>query len=220
MFQPGGITYYGCRGAPELEITHPLFAPRRESGGIIPKLKPKANQTMSLMSVPPGERVPGEVNVIIEIPDQTGPVKYEVDKKSGAVFVDRFLTTSMLYPCNYGYVPESLALDGDPLDVLVVTPQPLISGTVIPCRLIGLLKMEDEAGDDAKLLGVPADHLTRQYRKVLEYNDLPESQLATIEHFFCHYKDLEQNKWVQMEGWADAARARQELTESLERYRR
>ncbi len=170
------------------------------------------------MSVPPGGNLPDEVNVIIEIPDQTGPVKYEVDKKTGAVFVDRFLTTSMLYPCNYGYVPETLALDGDPLDVLVVTPQPLISGTVIPCRLVGVLQMEDEAGDDAKLLGVPADRLTRQYRTVKETTDLPQSLLDTIEHFFSHYKDLEQNKWVKVTGWADAARARQELMESLERY--
>jgi len=173
---------------------------------------------MSLMSVPPGDKVPEEVNVIIEIPDQTGPVKYEVDKDTGAVFVDRFLTTSMLYPCNYGYVPNSLALDGDPLDVLVVTPQPLISGTVIPCRLVGVLQMEDEAGDDAKLLGVPADHLTRQYRAVKEYTDLPESLLATIEHFFAHYKDLEANKWVKVAGWAGSARAHRELEESLARY--
>ena len=173
---------------------------------------------MSLKSVSPGANVPDEVNVIIEIPAQTGPVKYEVDKETGAVFVDRFLATAMFYPCNYGYVPDTLALDSDPLDVLVVTPNPLISGTVIPCRLVGVLEMEDEAGDDAKLLAVPCDRLTRQYRNIQEATDLPPELLSSVRHFFEHYKDLEDGKWVKVRGWGDAKAARAELMASIARH--
>jgi len=174
---------------------------------------------MSLNAVTPGPDAPDIVNVVIEIPANTGPVKYEVDKYTGAVFVDRFMSTSMFYPCNYGYVPDTLALDDDPLDVVVVTPHQLLPGVVIPCRMVGMLKMEDEAGPDAKLLGVPADHLTPVYREVKEATDLPAQLLASIEHFFVHYKDLEEGKWVKTDGWDDAAAARAELITSLERYR-
>ena len=173
---------------------------------------------MGLSSVKPGNNLPEEVNVVIEIPAQTGPVKYEVDKETGAVFVDRFLATSMFYPCNYGYVPGTLALDGDPLDVLVVTPHPLISGTVIPCRLVGVLEMEDEAGDDAKLLGVPIDKLSTLYTDICDVTELPEILRNSIQHFFEHYKDLEDGKWVKVRGWADANIARKELVDSLRRY--
>ena len=174
---------------------------------------------MSLSAVTPGPDSPDIVNVVIEIPANTGPVKYEVDKYTGAVFVDRFMSTSMFYPCNYGYVPQTLALDDDPLDVVVVAPHSLLPGVVIPCRFVGVLRMEDEAGDDAKLLGVPADHLTPVYREVFEAVDLPTQLLASIEHFFGHYKDLEEGKWVKTNGWGDAAAARAELVSSLERFR-
>jgi inorganic pyrophosphatase len=174
---------------------------------------------MSLDGVGAGPDVPSVVNVVIEIPANTGPVKYEVDKATGALFVDRFLSTSMFYPCNYGYVPDTLAADGDPLDVVVIAPHPLLSGVVIPCRLVGVLRMEDEAGDDAKCLGVPADHLTPLYRDVRDIGDVSESLLSTIEHFFVHYKDLEEGKWVKARGWGDALEARAELEASLATYR-
>ena len=174
---------------------------------------------MSLDGVGAGPDVPNVVNVVIEIPANTGPVKYEVDKATGAVFVDRFLSTSMFYPCNYGYVPDTLAADGDPLDVIVLTPHALLSGVVIPCRLVGMLRMEDEAGDDAKCLGVPADHLTPLYQDVRDIGDVSDSLLSTIEHFFVHYKDLEKDKWVKTRGWGDASEARAELEASLAEYR-
>jgi inorganic pyrophosphatase len=174
---------------------------------------------VSLNSVTAGPDVPDLVNVVIEIPANTGPVKYEVDKFTGAVFVDRFLSTSMFYPCNYGYVPQTLAADGDPLDVAVVTPEPLLPGSVIPCRLVGVLHMEDEAGDDAKCLGVPADHLTPLYRHIRDIGDVSEHLRSTIEHFFVHYKDLEEGKWVKTRGWGDAADACKALEEALAQYR-
>ncbi len=174
---------------------------------------------MSLMSVGPGPDFPDVVNVIIEIPAQTGPVKYEVDKYTGAVFVDRFMATSMFYPCNYGYVSQTLGQDGDPVDVLVITPHPLLPGTVIPCRMVGMLRMEDESGGDAKLLAVPADHLTRSYLKVRDVHDVAPELLASIEHFFVHYKDLEPGKWVKTQGWTGCEDALAELRESALRYR-
>ena len=173
---------------------------------------------MGLDSVGAGPDVPAVVNVVIEIPANTGPVKYEVDKLTGAVFVDRFLSTSMFYPCNYGYVPETLAADGDPLDVIVLTPHPVLSGTVIPCRLVGMLRMEDEAGDDEKCLGVPADHLTPLYRNIRDINDVSDHLRASIEHFFAHYKDLEEGKWVRTDGWAAAGEAREVLELALAQY--
>lgn len=170
---------------------------------------------MSLKSVGPGSKVPDEINVVVEIPANTGPVKYEVDKDTGAVFVDRFMATAMFYPCNYGYVPDSLADDGDPLDVLIVTPHPLIAGTVITCRPVGVLEMTDEAGDDAKIISVPVDRVTRIYAGVQSVADLPEPLVRSIEHFFDHYKDLEQGKWVNIKGWGDAATAKELVRKAL-----
>ena len=174
---------------------------------------------MSLHAVPPGIHAPDEVNVIIEIPANTGPIKYEVDKVSGAVFVDRFMATPMFYPCNYGYVPETLADDGDPLDVLVITPYPLLSGCVVTARPVAVLKMRDEAGDDAKILAVPPTRLTTEFQDVVSPETVQVQLLRRIEHFFAHYKDLEPGKWVEIEGWGDAAVARSLIVESLERHK-
>jgi inorganic pyrophosphatase len=174
---------------------------------------------MSLKHVGPGRNAPDEINVVVEIPSQTGPVKYEVDKASGAVFVDRFMATAMFYPCNYGYVPDSLADDGDPIDVMVVTPHPLIAGTVITCRPISVLEMDDEAGDDAKIVAVPISKVARIYDRIQTAADLPEGLVHTIEHFFAHYKDLEPGKWVKVRGWGDSKDAREYIAEALERFK-
>lgn len=173
---------------------------------------------MGLKHITSGRDVPNEVNVVIEIPTRGEPVKYEVDKDSGALFVDRFMATAMFYPANYGYVPHTLSDDGDPVDVLVVTPMPLISGAVIPCRPVGMLKMTDEKGFDAKVLAVPVDKLTSMYRDVKSHHDLPQQLLMSIEHFFSHYKDLEQGKWVKIEGWDGPEAARREIIDSVARY--
>jgi inorganic pyrophosphatase len=162
--------------------------------------------------------IPDEINVIIEIPAHSDPVKYEVDKKSGAMFVDRFMTTAMYYPCNYGYVPHTLSKDGDPADVLVVTPIPLISGCVVTCRPIAVLKMTDESGDDAKILAVPVSKLCKQWERANGPEDMPQSLLDQISHFFEHYKDLDEGKWVRVEGWGDAEAAKQELIDSVKLY--
>ncbi|NMP17252.1 MULTISPECIES: inorganic diphosphatase [unclassified Thalassotalea] len=173
---------------------------------------------MSLNTVPAGKNLPDEINVIIEIPAHADPVKYEVDKDSGAIFVDRFMSTCMHYPTNYGYVPHTLSEDGDPVDVLVPTPFPLMPGAVITCRPIGVLKMTDESGEDAKVLAVPVDKLSTIYRGINEATEMPELLLNQISHFFEHYKDLEPNKWVKIEGWADAQAAKDEITDSVKRY--
>lgn len=173
---------------------------------------------MSLSAVPTGKNPPEEINVIIEIPQGGEPIKYEIDKDSNALFVDRILGTSMRYPCNYGYVPHTLCGDGDPIDVLVVMPMALQAGCVVKCRPIGVLKMSDEAGQDSKLLAVPISKTTTLYDKVQSYKDLPEIQIQQIAHFFEHYKDLEPGKWVKVEGWADADAAKQEIVESIENY--
>jgi len=173
---------------------------------------------MSLDKVSPGRDVPNDINVIIEIPSHSDPVKYEVDKDTGALFVDRFMSTAMFYPCNYGYIPHTLGEDGDPVDVLVVTPLPLISGSVIRCRPVGVLNMSDEAGMDAKLIAVPADKLTPLYKTCKSIDDLPPSLLAQIAHFFEHYKDLEAGKWVKVEGWAGMEEAKAEIVASVKRY--
>lgn len=162
--------------------------------------------------------MPSDINVVIEIPADSDPVKYEVDKDSGAIFVDRFMGTAMHYPCNYGYVPQTLSEDGDPIDVLVVTPHPLISGSVIRCRPVGMLKMTDEAGPDAKILAVPGDKLTDLYSTVDSVRDLPTSLIAQIAHFFEHYKDLEPGKWVKTEGWVGVNEAHAEVLAGIERY--
>jgi len=173
---------------------------------------------MSLDRVPAGRDLPNDFNVIIEIPAHGDPIKYEVDKDSGAMFVDRFMSTAMHYPCNYGYIPHTLSDDGDPVDVLVITPIPLITGVVVRCRPVGMLKMADEAGEDAKLLAVPVDKLTNLYRDIESPRDLPESILSQISHFFEHYKDLEAGKWVQVQGWVGAAEAKAEILAGVERY--
>ena len=170
---------------------------------------------MSINDIPAGKNIPDEINVIIEIPANSDPVKYEVDKDTGALMVDRFMATAMFYPCNYGYIPNTLSEDGDPLDVLVPTPYPLINGAVIKCRPVGVLKMEDESGIDAKLIAVPIDKLSVIYREVQEATDLPALLLQQIEHFFEHYKDLEKGKWVKVQGWADAAEAKAEIVKSV-----
>ena len=175
---------------------------------------------MSLNAVPAGDRIPDEINVIIEIPAHSDPVKYEVDKDSGAVFVDRFMSAAMFYPCNYGYVPNTLSDDGDPRDVLVIAPHRLISGTVIRCRPIGVLKMSDESGIDSKLLALPTKKQTSIYDTVEEYSDLPPTYIKQIEHFFEHYKDLEKGKWVKVEGWQDSAEAKREIEEAVKMFNR
>jgi inorganic pyrophosphatase len=173
---------------------------------------------MSLDRVPAGAKLPDEFNVIIEIPMNADPVKYEVDKESGSVFVDRFMLTAMHYPCNYGYIPQTLSLDGDPVDVLVLAPFPVQVGSVIRARAIGVLNMEDEAGSDAKLLAVPVDKLYPPYSKIKSVQDVGELELARIQHFFEHYKDLEKGKWVKVQGWDGPEAARKEISESAQRY--
>lgn len=168
--------------------------------------------------IPPCNSNCDNINVVIEIPMQSDPVKYEVDKKTGTLHVDRFMTTAMYYPCNYGYVPGTLSEDGDPVDVLVITPYPLLSGAVICCRPIGMLQMTDEKGPDAKILSVPIDKLTHLYEDIKQFQDLPSQQLATIQHFFEHYKDLEKGKWVKVQGWLGPDAAKTEVNTSIERY--
>ena len=162
---------------------------------------------MSLHNVTPGAKAPHEFNVIIEIPMNADPIKYEVDHETGALFVDRFMSTAMHYPCNYGYIPNTLSDDGDPVDVLVITPVPLIPGVVVTCRPLGMLRMEDEAGGDNKLIAVPIDRILSIYTQWKSTADLNPLRLKTIQHFFEHYKDLEEGKWVKVVGWegVDAA---------------
>ncbi len=173
---------------------------------------------MALNRVSPGNNVPEEFNVIIEIPQNADPVKYEVDKESGAIFVDRFMGTAMHYPCNYGYVPKTISDDGDPVDVLVITPFPLIAGVVVRCRPLGMLKMTDEAGGDAKLLAVPIDKALPWYKHWKTYTDIAPERLAQIQHFFEHYKDLEKGKWVKIEGWDGPEAAKAEIMSSIAAY--
>jgi inorganic pyrophosphatase len=173
---------------------------------------------MGLDRVPSGKSLPNDFNVIIEIPMHADPVKYEVDKESGAVFVDRFMSTAMHYPCNYGYIPHTIAGDGDPVDVLVVTQFALPPGVVVRCRPIGLLAMEDEAGPDGKLLAVPVDSLTPMYRDIESPRDFPQVVLDQIAHFFAHYKDLERGKFVKVAGWLGSDEAKKEVMEGVRAY--
>ena len=175
---------------------------------------------MSLDNVTPGSKVPDAFNVVIEIPMNSDPVKYEVDKASGALFVDRFMSTAMHYPTNYGYVPQTISGDGDPVYVLVITPFPLVAGVVIPCRAIGILKMEDEAGEDGKVLAVPTDKILSIYKHLQKPEDLNELQLKTIAHFFEHYKDLEPGKWVKVLGWEGPESARKEIMDGIDNYQK
>jgi inorganic pyrophosphatase len=172
---------------------------------------------MSFDNVPAGKDLPNDINVIIENPMGAAPIKYEVDKDSGALFVDRFLHTPMYYPGNYGYVPNTLSGDGDPVDVLVVTHLPIAPGAVLRSRPIGVLKMEDDGGQDEKIIAVPVSKMIPLYDGVENYTDLPKITVEQIEHFFTHYKDLEKGKWVKVLGWADVDVAKQMLTEGLER---
>ena len=173
---------------------------------------------MGLNNLKVGKNVPDDINVVIEIPSNSSPIKYEVDKDSGMVMVDRFLGTAMFYPCEYGFVPHTLSEDGDPVDVLVVSPHSLIPGAVIRCRPVGMLRMTDESGKDAKILAVPVDKLTTRYQHVRKPLDLGKELIDAIEHFFTHYKDLEKGKWVKVEGWEDIDSARSEILASVERY--
>jgi inorganic pyrophosphatase len=173
---------------------------------------------MSLDNVTPGDKLPESFNVIIEIPMNGDPIKYEVDKESGAIFVDRFMNTAMHYPTNYGYVPKTIAGDGDPVDVLVVTPVPLMPGVVVPCRAIGILKMTDEAGEDGKVLAVPTNKILSLYSRWNKPEDLNPMRLKAIEHFFEHYKDLEQGKWVKVGGWEGPEAAHKEIMDGIAAY--
>ena len=173
---------------------------------------------MSLSKVTPGKNAPDTFNVIIEIPMNADPVKYEVDKESGAIFVDRFMSTSMHYPTNHGYVPQTISGDGDPVDVLVITPVPLIPGVVVTCRPIGILKMTDEAGEDGKVLAVPTDKILSIYTQWQKPEDLNPLRLKTIAHFFEHYKDLEEGKWVKINGWEGPESAKKEILDGIANY--
>ena len=173
---------------------------------------------MSLNKVSSGRDLPNDFNVIIEIPMNADPIKYEVDKESGAIFVDRFMGTAMHYPCNYGYVPKTLSDDGDPVDVLVITPFPLTPGVVVTCRAIGVLKMDDEAGGDAKLLAVPTTKILPMYSHWTKPEDINQMRLNAIQHFFEHYKDLEAGKWVKVKGWEGPDAARAEISNGIASY--
>ena len=175
---------------------------------------------MSLHNVKPGAKAPDEFNVIIEIPMNADPIKYEVDKDTGAIFVDRFMGTAMHYPCNYGYIPDTIADDGDPVDVLVITPFPLLPGVVVKCRPIGVLQMDDEAGGDAKLLAVPIDKILPIYTHWQKPEDMNQLRLAQIQHFFEHYKDLEPGKWVKVKGWEGPEAAKKEVRDGIARYQK
>jgi inorganic pyrophosphatase len=172
---------------------------------------------MNLDALSIGKHAPNDVNVVIEVPIGGEPIKYEMDKASGALVVDRFLYTSMRYPGNYGFIPHTLSGDGDPCDVIVANTRALMPGSVISARIVGVLLMEDEAGQDEKLLAVPSSWLTARYEGVKNYTDLPEITLKQIEHFFAHYKDLEGKKWVKVLGWDDADKARSLVVEGMER---
>jgi len=171
---------------------------------------------MDVAKIPAGKNVPTDINVVIEIP-QGSSVKYEIDKDSGAIFVDRFVFTPMAYPAAYGFIPNTLADDGDPADALVLLPAAVVPGAVIRARPIGLLKMQDEAGQDEKILCVPHDKIHPQYTAITEVSQLPAITRDAIEHFFTHYKDLEKGKWVKITGWGDRAEAEAAITTSLAR---
>lgn len=171
---------------------------------------------MDIKKIPVGD-APEAINVIIEVSAGSSPVKYEFDKDSGAIFVDRFVHTPMFYPANYGFVPHTLSDDGDPIDVLVLAPVSVIPGCVIPARPIGVLMMEDDGGMDEKILAVPTDKMHLMYKDVKDHTDLPKIVLDQIQHFFEHYKDLEKGKWVKIAGWEGSAKAKELILEAIER---
>ena len=174
---------------------------------------------MRLDAISIGRNPPDEVNVIVEVPVGGEPIKYEMDKASGTLVVDRFLYTSMRYPGNYGFIPHTLSEDGDPCDVLIANQRGIVPGALVAVRPVGVLKMQDEAGHDEKIIAVPVTRLTRRYEKVLTYTDLPDITLQQIEHFFQHYKDLETTKWVKVTGWGDEAEAKRLIVEAIARAR-
>ena len=174
---------------------------------------------MSYNAITAGKDLPNDVYVVIEIPANHAPIKYEIDKDMDCLMVDRFMATPMFYPANYGYISNTLADDGDPLDVLVVTPYPVAPGSVIRARPVGVLNMEDEAGEDAKLVAVPHEKLTQLYNDVNDIDDVPQLLRDQIGHFFENYKDLEKGKWVKVKGWGNADEARQMILDSAEAYK-
>jgi inorganic pyrophosphatase len=183
---------------------------------VYPSLAMKA-QSMRIDQIPIGDNPPEDINVIVEIPVGGQPIKYELDKKSGTLFVNRFLYTPMVYPGNYGFVPHTLSLDGDPIDVLVCNTRQIVPGAVMNCRPIGVLVMEDDAGQDEKVIAVPSTKLTARYKNIRSYSDLPEITIQQVEHFFCHYKDLEPNKWVKLTSIEEADVAKRMISEAIER---
>lgn len=174
---------------------------------------------MQIDKIPAGASPPEDVNVIIEIPAHAAPVKYEVDKASGAIFVDRFMAAPMFYPCNYGFIPATLGEDGDPLDALVITPLPVVTGAVIPCRPLGALDMEDESGNDLKVVCAPNKGLNSGYDYAGGLDDIPQDLRERIQHFFEHYKLLEPGKWVKVRDWLNRERACEHITEAIQRHR-
>ncbi|RCL02774.1 MAG: inorganic pyrophosphatase [Candidatus Tokpelaia sp. JSC188] len=172
---------------------------------------------MNIDAIPTGKNPPQDINVVIEVPVGGQPIKYEMDKKSGALFVDRFLYTPMIYPGNYGFMPHTLSEDGDPIDVLICNTRPLMPGCVINVRPIGSLMMEDDGGKDEKIIAVPASKLTQRYLHIHNYTDMPKITLKQIEHFFEHYKDLEPGKWVKISEWRDKSFARELITKAIDR---
>ncbi len=175
---------------------------------------------MNFDNIPAGKELPNDIYVAIEIPANSSPVKYEIDKDMGAVMVDRFMATPMFYPANYGFIPNTLADDGDPLDVLVITPYPVIPGSIIRCRPVGMLNMDDEAGGDEKLVAVPHDKLSMQYQDIQDIDDVPQLLKDQIQHFFENYKDLEKGKWVKVKGWEDADAARASIEKAVANFKK
>ncbi len=173
---------------------------------------------MNIDQIEIGSDAPNVINVIIEIPAASSPVKYEIEKESGALVVDRFMSAPIFYPANYGFIPHTLADDGDPMDVLVVTPSPLVHNCVIPARPVGILEMTDEAGRDSKVLAVPAHGLHSSSDYLQSYTDLPPLLLEQIEHFFEYYKVLDKGKWVKIDGWNDADAAKKAIMDSIQLY--
>jgi inorganic pyrophosphatase len=178
------------------------------------------NSSMRLDAIPIGKNPPDDVNVVIEVPLGGEPIKYEMDKDSGALFVDRFLYTAMRYPGNYGFIPHTLSGDGDPCDVLVANTRAIAPGAVMNVRPVGVLVMEDDGGQDEKIIAVPSSKLTQRYDRVTNHTDLPEITLKQIEHFFEHYKDLEPGKWAKIIRWGDAQEARRLIIEAIERAKK
>jgi inorganic pyrophosphatase len=174
---------------------------------------------MRIDAIPTGKNPPDDVNVIVEVAIGGEPIKYEMDKAAGTIFVDRFLYTPMRYPGNYGFIPHTLSEDGDPIDVLIANTRPIVPGAYISVRPVGVLKMEDDGGGDEKIIAVPSPNLTQRYAGIHNYTDLPPITLEQIQHFFEHYKDLEPGKWVKMKGWGDAAEAKRMIVAAMARYK-